>query len=178
MKLTNIEFMILHIICELTKVSGYEIHQLVKHRGYQECTGSGTVLVGVVLKKLIEEQLIKFAVVTTKQARDPMLRKYETSIEGKNFLRQEIILALCSSRERDYRFDLAMAAISLVTLEEVIVALENRKNFLVRVAKHINTFFESQGGKELPLNLQALFRHPLLSIKSEIEFMDILLQKL
>jgi DNA-binding PadR family transcriptional regulator len=172
MKLTNVEFMLLQITCERREVSSYEINHLVKERGYKEWTDIRTASLGVALKKLNKKQLVKSYIDTTMQGSDPMPRKYEITNEGKKLLQQEIIAALSSSRERDYRFDLALAAIPLVTTEEVVAALEQRKKFLTEVAQHVNAIFESQN------TTQALFRHPLICIKREIDFMDILLQEL
>jgi DNA-binding PadR family transcriptional regulator len=178
MKLTNMEFMLLQITCERTAVSDYEINRLVRERGYQDWVDIGTTSVDGGLNNLSKKQLVNSCVDTTKSGKSLMPQKFEITNEGKKLLQQEIIAALSSSRERDYRFDLALAAIPLVTTEEVVTALEQRKDFLAEVAQHINTIFESQGGKELPVNLQALFRHSLLFIKHEIDFMDILLQEL
>ena len=81
-----------------------------------------------------------------------MPRKFEITNEGNELLKQMILQALSSSRERDYRFDLALAAITFLSNEEVIVALQKRQRFLSEVAENINKKFESQGGKRLPFN--------------------------
>ena len=128
MKLTDVEFMLLQMICDRTEVSDDEINYLVKEQGCKEWTDIGTASLGAVLKKLSKKQLVKSD--TTKQGRDLIPSKYEITNEGKKLLHQEIIAALSSSRERDYRFDLAFAAIPLVATEEVVVALQKRKNFL------------------------------------------------
>ena len=178
MKLTNVEFMLLQITCERMEVSDDEINRLVRERGYQEWGDIGTTSVDGVLNHLSKKQLVNSSVDTTKLGNSLVAPKFVITNEGKKLLRQEIIAALSSSRERDYRFDLALVAIPLVATEEVVAALQQRKNFLTEVAQHINTIFEAQGGKKLPLNLQALFRHPLLFINHEIDFMDILIQEL
>jgi hypothetical protein len=177
MNLSEAELLILQISCERTTISGYEIDQLVKDRGYIECTANKTIFVGAVLKKLMKSQLVTFVTDAAGKTRDPMLRKIAITQEGKNLLRQEILAALSSSRERDVRFDLAVAAIPFLAREEVIAALEQRKKFLREIAEHIQVLFESQGGKELPLHLRA-FNHPLLFIQRELDFMDVLIQKL
>ena len=178
MELTNVEFMLLQIICEQKEVSGYEINQLVRERGYKEWADIGTTSIYVGLNKLSKKQLVNSYIDTAKQGKGPMPRKFEITNEGKELLKQNILLALSSSRERDYRFDLALAAILFLSVEEVSVALKKRKTFLSEAAKNINKKFESQGGKILPLNVRALFRHPLLLIKHEIEFTDSLITEL
>lgn len=178
MNLSEDELLILQIICERTTISGYEMDQLVKDRGYIECTASKTIFVGAVLKKLMNSQLVTFVSDTTRKTSDLMLKKVAITHEGKNLLRQEILAALSSSRERDVRFDLAVVAIPFLAREEVIAALEQRKKNLLEIAKHIQVLFETLGGKKLPFHLQASFNHPLLFIQSELDFMDALIQKL
>ncbi|MBU2700954.1 hypothetical protein Ga0466249_002065 [Sporomusaceae bacterium BoRhaA] len=178
MNLSEVELLILQIICEGVTISGYEMDQLVKDRGYKECTASETVFVGAALNKLMNRQLVTFATDAAGTTCDPLLRKVAITHEGKTILRQEILAALSSSRERDVRFDLAVAAIPFLAREAVIAALEQRKKFLLEIAEHIQVLFESQGGKKLPLHLQALFNHPLLFIQHELDFMDVLIQKL
>jgi hypothetical protein len=178
MKLTNLEFMLLQIVCEHTEVFNYGINCLLKERGYQEGIDIGTVSVNRALNHLSKQQLINFYTDSTQSGEIHPHRKLAITHEGKKLLWQEIINALSSSRERDDRFDIALAAIPLVAADDVVVALKNRKIFLAKVAEHIQAQFECQGGTALPFNLQALFRHSLLLIKHEIDFIDILLQEL
>jgi DNA-binding PadR family transcriptional regulator len=178
MEITNVELMLLQIICEQKTVSGYEINQLIKERGYREWGDIGTTSIYVGLKKLSDKQLVNSYIDTTKQGKGPMPRKFEVTDNGVKLLKQNTLESLSSSRERDNRFDLALAGIPFLTTEEVWAALQKRKGFLSEVAKNINIKFESQGGRRLPVHVQALFRHPLVLIKNEIEFMDILIKDL
>jgi DNA-binding PadR family transcriptional regulator len=178
MELTNVEFILLQIICDKIEVSGYEINQLIKERGYKEWADIGTTSIYVSLNKLSGKQLVNSYMDMAKQGRGPLPRKFTITNEGKSVLQQEIIAALSSSRERDYRFDLALAAIPFLTTAEVVAALKNRKDFLLDVADNINHKLEVRDEKKVPINLRALYWHPLLLIKHEIEFMDSLIQDL
>ena len=178
MGLTNVEFIILQIIYERHKVSGYDIDQWIKERGYREWTDIGTTSIYMGLSKLGKKRLVSSYLDTAKYGRGPLPRKFSITDAGKKMLKEEILLALSCCRERDYRFDLAFAAIPVVAIDEVVTALEQRKTFLKEVAERVNRLFEEQGGQALPMNLQALFKHPLLYIQSEIAFVDSLLQEL
>jgi DNA-binding PadR family transcriptional regulator len=178
MRLTNVEFIILQITYEREEVSGYEIDQWIKERGYREWADIGTTSIYIGLAKLGKKRLVSSYLDTAKYGRSPLPRKFSITDAGKKVLKQEILAALSSTRERDYRFDLAVAAIPAVATEEVVAALEERKIFLREVAERGNRLFEKQGGPALPLNLQALFKHPLLYIQSEIAFVDSLIQEL
>ncbi|KGR76097.1 PadR family transcriptional regulator [Ureibacillus sinduriensis] len=178
MEITNVELMLLQIIREQETVSGYEINQLIKERGYREWGDIGTTSIYVGLKKLSKKQLVNSYLDTTKQGKGPMPRKFEVTDDGVKLLKQNTLESLSSSRERDNRFDLALAGIPFLTTEEVLAALQKRKEFLSEVAININKKFDSQGGKRLPFHVQALFKHPHLLIKNEIEFMDTLIKDL
>lgn len=178
MDITNVEFMLLQIICERKEASGYEINQLIKERGYREWVDMGTTSIYVGLKKLSNKQLVNSYLDTTKQGKGPMPKKFEVTNHGVALLKQITLEYLSTSRERDNKFDLALAAIPFLTTNEVVTALQKRKDFLTHVASNINEKFESQGGVRLPLHVQALFRHPLVLIKHEIEFMEVLIKDL
>jgi hypothetical protein len=86
--------------------------------------------------------------------------------------------SLASSRERDQRFDLALIGIPCLPKEEVIVALQERKDFLLEAATHIVKKFKLEGGDNLPFHTKAVFKHPLFLIKNEINFTDSLISEL
>lgn len=178
MEISNVEFILLQIIYEQKEVSGYEINQIIKERGYREWGDIGTTSIYVGLKKLSNKQLVHSYLDTTKQGKGPMPRKFEVTINGVESLKQNTLEYLSSSRERDNRFDLALAGIPFLTTKEVLTAIQKRKDFLSKIGENINKKFEAQGGVRLPFHVQALFKHPLLLIKHEIEFMDILMTDL
>lgn len=175
MKLTNMEFVLLQIICERQWVLADEIDHFLKERDYKEWCHLQGASPSVALKKLAARQLVSSR--TVKQGNEPM-PGYAATDEGKNVLKQEIIAALSSFRESNYRFDLALTAMFSVPAEEVVAALRKRENYLAKSKKHLKAIFEFQGGQELPVNLQTLFRHLFMLITVEIEFTDILIQQL
>jgi hypothetical protein len=93
-------------------------------------------------------------------------------------LKQEILGSLSSARERDSRFDLGLAALPFVGKDEAVEALRNRLDFLRETSKKIEQKYESQGGVRLPLNVRALFLHPISLIESERSFVANLMKEL
>lgn len=178
MEITNVEFMLLQIIYEMKEVSGYEINQLIHERGYREWGDMGTTSIYVGLKKLNTKQLVHSYIDTTKQGKGPMPRKFKVTSHGVELLKQTTKDYLSASRERDRRFDLAVAGMPCLTPDEVVAALQKRKDFLAQAADNIKKKFASQGGLRLPFHVQALFKHPLQLITHEIEFMDTLIKDL
>lgn len=178
MELSNVEFVLLQIIYDRREISGYEISQIIKERGYHEWTDIGTTSTYVGLNKLSKKQLVNSYIDTEKQGKGPVPRKFTITDEGKKILLKETIAALSATRERDLRFDLALAAISFISTEEAITALKTRKDYLVEVADTAKHKLESQREKKVPFNFFVAYYHSLILIKYEIEFMDGLLQKL
>ncbi|MDR3562760.1 MAG: hypothetical protein P4N41_16205 [Negativicutes bacterium] len=179
MKLTTIDFTLLQIIGDRGGASGREIARMVKEFPYSEWIKAKTAAIGAALGRLSEHGLIAPGG-DEKQETDFMLRKFILTAAGKELLKQEIIAALSSCRERDHRFDAALAASSLVAAEEVATALRQRKIVLAETAKRILLAFdnESRENSPVPVHLQAFYRHPFGWVKSEIEFMDRLLQSI
>jgi hypothetical protein len=99
-------------------------------------------------------------------------KKFKLTDKGKETLKDEVLGALSTTRERDRRFDLALASIPFITPEEAVIALSKRKEFLASESERLNNKLESQGGKNLPFHVKALFKHPLVFIDTEIVFVD------
>lgn len=178
MELSNVEFILLQLVYERPLVSGYDINQIIRERGYREWADIGTTSIYVGLNKLNRKKLVTSYIDTEKHGRGPVPKKIQITESGKEVLRQEILTALSATRERDYRFDLALAAIPVVETDEVVAALESRKQYLTEVATSIKQKLEEQGGDRIPVNLRALYWHPLILIEQELEFMDSLIQDL
>ena len=177
-KISNVEFMLLQIIRQKGEVCGYEIDKIVKIREYREWANIGRTSIYTGLEKLAKKHLVTTFIDTDKQGKGPLPKKFKLTETGQITLKNEIFNALSSSRERDKKFDLAFAAIDILTLKEVISALSKRKDFLLKAAKKVEKKFESLGGFNLPINIKALFKHSLYLIKNERRFLDTLMVEL
>ncbi len=173
--LTNAQFMLLQIISQAGEVSGYKIHKLVEEREYRVWADIGTTSIYTGLEKLRKKRLVTSHLDTEKRGKGPLPKKFRLTGKGHQTLRREIEQALSSTRERDRRFDLALAAISLVPLRTVRGALQKRKTLLGEVAEGVEARFEFLGGENLPINIKELFKHSMLLVKHELEFIDALL---
>ncbi|MNV58908.1 hypothetical protein D3C71_1513040 [compost metagenome] len=98
--------------------------------------------------------------------------------QGVRTLRDEVISSLSSSRERDNRFDLGLAALPFVKKDKAIEALRERLDFLGKTLNHLKQLYESQGGAQLPLHVRALFLHPVSLIENEQAFVSNIIHEL
>ncbi|GHO70738.1 hypothetical protein KSC_096300 [Ktedonobacter sp. SOSP1-52] len=176
--ISNVEFMLLQMIEECRQASGYDIKKLVDQRGYREWTNIGTTSIYAGLKKLSDKGWIVTEESDGKFGKGPMPNRFALTEAGIAKLKQEILDSLSSARERDSRFDLGLAALPFVGKDEAVEALRNRLDFLRETSKKIEQKYESQGGVRLPLNVRALFLHPISLIESERAFVANLMKEL
>ncbi len=168
--LSNVELMLLQLIAECRQASGYDLLKLIDRRGYREWANIGTTSIYAGLKKLNDKGLIESEESGEKSGKGPMPTRFGITEVGREALRREIIASLSSTRERDNRFDLGVAALPFVEKGEAVEALRARLDFLAKALTNIRRSYESQGGSRLPLHVRALFLHPMNLIESEQAF--------
>jgi len=170
--LSNVEFALLQLISEEGELSGYMISRLVEERGYREWADIGDTSIYTGLEKLNKKGFVEFYVDTDKQGKGPLPKKFNLTDKGKEILKDEVMEGLSATRERDRRFDIALAAIRFINPKDALQALEKRKSFLAGERKRINNRFLQQGGSAHPKHVQILFKHPVILIGAELKFMD------
>jgi Predicted transcriptional regulators len=166
-QISNVEFMLLQIIAECKQASGYDINKLIDRRGYREWANIGTTSIYAGLKKLNDKGWIKSEESGEKSGKGPAPVRFAVTEAGWITLRNEIIAGLSSTRERDTRFDLGLAALPFVRKDEAIEALRKRLDFLGEALNNVRRKYESQGGVRLPLHVRSLFLHPMHLLESE-----------
>src|SRR4051794_24465032 len=114
-KFSNAELVILQIITESNQMSGYDINKLIEQRGYREWAKIGTTSIYAGLQKLKKKRLIQSDNPSDKFGKGPLPIKFAITEDGKQMLRNEIIDCLSSTRERDNRFDLGIAALPFIS---------------------------------------------------------------
>jgi hypothetical protein len=99
-----------------------------------------------------------------------MPRRFELTRSGRDILKSSVIDALENSRERDRRFDLALAGLPAVNKKLARDALKKRQDMLLGSARVIMEKYNHQGGDRLPFHARAVFRHTLFQIEQELNF--------
>lgn len=177
-KVTNVEMMLLELVFEKKRISGYEINKLVNKRGYRAWADIGPTSIYQGLEKLENKGLTESYLDMEKTGRGPLPRRFQLTRSGKETLRHSIIDALKNCRERDRRFDLALAGIPVLKKETVRDSLRKRKDMLVRSAQSIREKYNDQGGDQLPFHARIIFKHPLSMIEQELNFTQVVIDDL
>jgi len=171
-KLSNIEFVLAQIIWELKTASGYKINKIIIERQYKNWADIGTTSIYVGLDRLNGRRLVDYKFMDKKSGRGPVPKLFKLTPIGKKILKEEVIRSLELSRERDRRFELALAASPILKADEFRKALFSRIDFLNESYKAVEEKFKKDGGDKLPLHVKVLFEHSFFLINNEIDFAD------
>ncbi|MFB9328732.1 PadR family transcriptional regulator [Paenibacillus aurantiacus] len=175
--ISNVEFILLQLVAECRHASGYDLMKLVEQRGYRGWANIGTTSIYAGLKKLSNKGWIVSSESDRKSGKGPASTPFALTDTGQIRLKHEIVDSLSSTRERDIRFDLGLAALPLIEKDEAVAALQARLDFLSTASTEVRMKYESQG-VQLPLHVRALFLHPLFLIESERTFVSNLINEL
>jgi len=176
--LSNTELMLLELAAERGELSGYEIDQLVRERGFREWAGLGRTSIYGGLGRLEKRGLLRSRLDEAKAGRGPLPRRFDLTEDGRQALAAAVAAALSSAAEGSGRFDLALAGLPALAQDQAPAALAERLARLEARAGRVSDRFKAQGGEALPLHVQALFEHRLFLIRYEIAFTTRLKQAL
>lgn len=170
-QVSNVEFILLALIHENKKITGYHLNSLVAERGYREWAEIGTTSIYNGLKKLKQKGYVTSATDRYKKGKGPKGINYTMTPEGLELLRTEIKQGLSMARERGGRFMLAVSALPVLSLDEVIEALVQRKEHLHQDFERVQQKYKSQRAY-LPFHAELLFRYSFAAIKKEISLTE------
>ncbi|UNC90815.1 PadR family transcriptional regulator [Candidatus Contubernalis alkaliaceticus] len=169
--LSNTEFMLLSLIRERKAASGYQLNTIIKNRGYRQWADVGMTSIYRGLKKLEQKGLIQGQLTTNKTIQGPAAKEYFLTDEGVNMLKEETGKGLSETRERDRRFDLALSTMDVLSSETALSLFFKRMQFLESEQKRISKVYSGQQ-QQISFQGALLFKHTLHFIKSEITFLN------
>lgn len=176
-EISNVEFILLALIQEQQKVTGYHLNTLVDERGYREWADIGTTSIYTGLKKLKEKGYVTSATDRYKTGRGPKGVKYALTEAGLSVLKRETEQGLSKARERGGRFMLALSALPMLDDEVAISALQRRIAFLQGEHVRVEAIYEQQK-IGMPFHAQLLFRYSFAGITNEVTATENLLTAL
>jgi DNA-binding PadR family transcriptional regulator len=169
-KLTNVEIALLEIIKERSETTGYEIGQIIEERGYREWANIGKTSIYTGIKKLEEKNYISIKHLKKKAGKGPIPNNIRITKSGEAILDEEIKKALLSQKNLPLYY-LGIAGIGLIIKSIALKTLRQREIIDQKIIEEISQIFQKKGGTQLPLEAKALFEHPILVIKSDIQFL-------
>lgn len=174
--LNNNEYMILSLIWESEKASGYQLNAKIINRGYREWADIGVTSIYKTLKKLEQMGLILGHINLNKTTQGPAAKEYAMSEKGRLLLIEETEKGLSETRERDRRFDLALSVINILPLNNALTFIKKRRVFLEKEEKRLSGIYIAQK-QLLTFKGALLFTHTLNFLQSEIRFLDELINQ-
>lgn len=169
--LNNNEYMILSLVWETEKASGYQINAIVSNRGYREWADIGMTSIYKTLKKLEQKDLVTSQITTNKTTQGPAAKEYSLTEKGWSLLIEETKRGLSETRERDRRFDLGLSMIDILPQKKALGLIEKRKLYLESEQKRLSEIYVNQQ-QSISFSGALLFRHTLQFIRSEILFLE------
>ena len=169
--LNNNEYMILSLIWETEKASGYQLNTIINNRGYREWADIGMTSIYITLKKLEQKDLVSSHIATEKTTQGPVAKEYSLTDKGRLLLIEETKKGLSETRERDHRFDLGLSMIDILSRITALGLIEKRRIYLRSEQKRLSEIYP---GRQQCISYSGalLFRHTLQFIRSEITFLE------
>jgi DNA-binding PadR family transcriptional regulator len=168
--------MILSLIWETKKASGYQINAMINNRGFREWADIGMTSIYNTLKKLEQKDLISSHITTDKTTQGPAAKEYSLTEKGRLLLIEETKKGLSETRERDRRFDLGLSMIDILPRITALGLIEKRKLYLRSEQKRLSEIYTGQQ-QSISFSGALLFRHTLQFIQSEISFLVEIINK-
>lgn len=166
-EISNVEFILLSLIYEQPKITGYRLNSLIDERGYREWADIGATSIYTGLKKLKTKECVTSATDRYKTGRGPKGVKYALTDAGVSLLKAETELGLSKAREQGGRFMLALSALIVLEPDVARNALERRIACLQQDHTRLQSKYEQQKAF-MPFHVQLLFRYSFESILNEV----------
>ena len=161
--LTDSELLVLGLVAEMPR-HGYELEQVIEHRGMREWTQIGFSSIYFVLGTLEKKGLVKAETPATTKAK----KSYKMTRTGKKTLVNQTLTALKTVRPTYSSLLMGMIHWSVLTRDQALDALQTRKEVVAKELKRLeNIHFEQQ---PLPDHVDAMFDFSIGQLKAEAEW--------
>jgi len=173
--MTNAELALLGLIVE-QPLHGYQIEQIIEHRGMRDWTEIGFSSIYYLLKKLEGKGLIQRERQPSPGSGGPDRKIYHTTEAGQKAWYQASLDCLREPDRKAGSILLGLAALPYLPNDEVVQALQQNLDRMRKRELHINT--RSAAQQPLPPHVDAMFDYSLKMIQSEMQWIDKLIQDL
>lgn len=172
-ELSHVAFIVLGLISE-ENCNGKIIDEKIEERGMRDWTSIGKSSIYGVLKKLEKDGLVNSWI---EELDNRMIRVYEITPYGFEILKSKIKLILSNYFGRhDEDFYVAFSMFPLLSLEEQISVFSNSLSKIKEQEKLLTNML--QENSDFPINVTGLFKHPMMILKTNIEFFEWVIKKI
>ncbi len=160
---------------------GYEINQIMEERGYRNWVDIKFSSIYKALNRLEADALIFGA--KSDESSQPSRKTYSLTNKGRSTLQTQITMCLSNPPHAKSMFDLGLSAISLLSRDMALDALQDYDSHLAERLKFFKSKIDelkrarqiqstSQNGKSVLAIVQALFERPYVRVKSEKKWLQ------
>jgi DNA-binding PadR family transcriptional regulator len=169
-RISNPELAVLALASEGPRY-GYQIDQIVSERGVRQWTELGFSSIYYLLKKLEERGLLSAA--TQEAGARPARRVYAITPSGLDLLRAETKRRLSAPRPHSGDLDLALSAMILLPIDEVLDCLRQQRAVLTQQHAAVAQKWQSdRQSPHYPWHVDELFGHSLSQMQAEIAWLE------
>lgn len=172
-ELSHVAFVTLGLVAE-HPCHAKDIDDRIEKRGMRNWTDIGTSSIYGVLRKLNEDGLVDSWI---EELDNRMIKVYEITDYGLQVLKDKVFKVLKEYiGKNDEDFYVAFSMLPLLTLEQQIKALKNSLDNIKNHKKELEKMLEENAN--FPINVTGLFRHPIMILQTDIEFLEWLLKEI
>jgi DNA-binding PadR family transcriptional regulator len=168
-RLTDAELLLLGLVAEMPR-HGYELDQVIEHRGMREWTQIGFSSIYFVLGKLQQLRLVTARKPARANAGTKARKVYAVTPAGRRALAAQTIAALQNVQPAYASVLLGMINWPALERERALEALQARSTAIERELARLGSIQVEQ--QPLPDHVEALFEYSLGQLRSEMEWVS------
>jgi DNA-binding PadR family transcriptional regulator len=171
--LTHKQFVVLGLIAEFPS-HAYSIDQRIEERGMRNWTDIGKSSIYRIIGELEQGQLVSFY----EEEVDNRLRKvYSITERGLEVLKKKVFNTINEYiGKHDENFYVAFSMLPILTVDSQIQAILNA---ILKMENHKQELEDMLiENKDYPLNVIGLFKHPIMILETDVNFLKWVLEKL
>lgn len=174
-KISDLEAAILGLLYEHHHYA-YRLEQIIEKRGMRNWADIGFSSIYYVLKRLEENKLVESQVKISEGK--PSRKVYYITKEGKLAMENKVKNLLSENRKQISPFDLGMANIEILGIDETINCLKLYLKSTEERIEFLEKSIDMHEGIDSPFNVIALFTRPLTILKAEKDWIDDFIQQI
>jgi len=171
--LNHAEFIVLGLIAEYSS-HAYDINKRIEERGMRDWTNIGRSSIYRVIKSLEKKGLTNKWI---EEVNNRTLKVYNITENGFRILKEKVFNVISEFMgKKDEDFYVAFSMLPLLSQEEQVKAINHSLGKIKKYKKGLERMLEQNS--QMPLNVRGLFEHPIRILRTDIEFLEWVLEEI